>query len=65
MDIIISKKCKICGKEHDLFPLDFRAEETDANEPFTVFVCGSCWEVIAAISRRVLESNRNVGVNNV
>ena len=52
---MVDKKCKICGKERDLFPLDFKANETDAGEPFTVYVCGSCWETIAAISRRVFE----------
>ena len=61
---MLDKKCKICGKERDLFPLDFKADETDACEPFTVYVCGSCWEVIAAISRRVLESIRNQELSN-
>ena len=56
---MMDKRCKICGKERDLFPLEFRAEETDAGEPFTVYVCGSCWETIAGIARRVLESIRN------
>jgi len=51
----MDKKCKICGKERDLFPLEFKADETDAGEPFTVYVCGSCWETIAAIARRVFE----------
>ena len=52
----MNKKCAICGKEHDLFELQFRADETDAGEPFSKYVCGSCWEVIAAISRRAVES---------
>jgi uncharacterized protein YlaI len=49
-------KCAICGKEHDLFELKFKADETDANEEFSKYVCGDCWEVIAAIARRVAKN---------
>ena len=52
----MERKCKICGKTNDLFSLDYQADETDAGVPFTVYVCGSCWEVIAAIAKRVFES---------
>ena len=48
--------CKICGKPRDIFQLEFRPDETDAGIAFSVPVCGTCWEIIAAISRRVIES---------
>ena len=44
--------CKICGGGSDIFPLDFEADETDACEEWTTYVCGSCWEIIAAIAKR-------------
>jgi len=50
------KQCKICGKTRDLFPLKFEPDETDAGVEFTVYVCGSCWEVIAAIAKRVFKA---------
>lgn len=51
------KHCKICGKTRDLFPLRFEPEETDAGVAFTVYVCGSCWEVIAAIAKRAFKAS--------
>jgi DNA-directed RNA polymerase subunit RPC12/RpoP len=48
----MSKQCAICGKTRDLFALELGPDETDAGEAYTRYVCGSCWEVIAAISRR-------------
>ena len=52
----MNKKCAICKKERDLFELKFEADETDAGEEFSKYVCGSCWEVIAAIGRRVAKN---------
>ena len=52
------RKCKICGKEHDLFKLTFNPDETDANETFSVYVCGSCWEIIATIARRAIHHDQ-------
>jgi len=49
----MNRKCAICGKSHDLFELRFEANETDAEEEWSQYVCGSCWETIAAIARRV------------
>jgi len=49
----MNKQCAICHKEHDLFELKFEADETDAGEEFSKYVCGSCWEVMAAIAHRV------------
>ena len=45
--------CAICGKTHGLFTLDL---ETDEGEAYKKFVCGSCWEVIAAIAVRACTS---------
>jgi len=45
-------KCAICGKTHDLFELTFAPDETEAGKTFTRYVCGSCWDVIAAIAAR-------------
>lgn len=52
----MNKKCAICEKERDLFELKFESDETDAGEEFSKYVCGSCWEVIAAIGRRVAKN---------
>lgn len=45
--------CAICKKETDLFELTFEPMDTEANERFTRHVCGSCWEIIATIARRI------------
>ena len=51
----MDSKCAICGKHSDLFSLRFDADETDAGKSWTTHVCGTCWEVIAAIARRACE----------
>lgn len=51
----MDEKCKICGKPYDLTKLVFRPEETDADEIWSTYVCGSCWEIIATIARRTYE----------
>jgi len=48
--------CVICGKQHDLFRLQYSPEDTDANASFDVFVCGTHWEVIAKIAKLSLAS---------
>jgi len=48
----MKRQCKLCGKTNDLFKLTFEDWETDAGEEWSIFVCGSCWETTAAISRR-------------
>ena len=53
---MMDKKCAICGTPKDLFELILQPEELDADVPITKYVCGSCWEVIAAIARRAIAS---------
>lgn len=45
-------ECAICKKSTDLSKLTFEPDETDANESFASYVCGRCWEHIAAIALR-------------
>jgi len=40
------RKCAICEKTRGLFPLEMDYE----GEKCTKYVCGNCWEVIAAIA---------------
>ena len=47
-------KCAICGRNNDIFALDFGPDETDALEKWTSYICGTCWEHVAAIARRTL-----------
>jgi recombinational DNA repair protein (RecF pathway) len=47
----MENKCAICGKQGDLFTLEYEED----GEQCARKVCGSCWEVIAAIARRVVE----------
>lgn len=42
-------KCAFCGKSHDLFTLPM---ETDDGEKYNKHICGSCWDVVAAIAVR-------------
>lgn len=50
------KECVICERPDDLFRLEFKADDTDAGEEFSRYVCGSCWDVIATIARRAVKS---------
>ena len=49
----MDKKCAICGKTHGLFTLEI---ESDDGTAFDKFVCGSCWDVIAAIAIKAFKS---------
>ena len=51
----MDKKCATCGKQNDLFELDFEPGDTEAGEKFSKYVCGSCWEVIATIAKRAVK----------
>lgn len=42
-------KCSICGKSHPLFTLELEED----GQKYTKLVCGSCWDVIAAIAEKV------------
>lgn len=44
--------CSICKKTHGLFTLPL---ETDDGTPYTLHVCGTCWDVIAGISQKLHE----------
>lgn len=47
-------ECAICGKKHDLFPIDIPGDEPDWPKTRR-YVCGKCWETIAEIARRAVE----------
>jgi len=44
------RKCAICEKTRDLFSLEMDYE----GEKYTKYVCGNCWEVIAAIANKAI-----------
>lgn len=48
-------RCKICNKTRDLFPLEL---QTDDDVKYTVFICGSCWDIIFAIAKMAHKLNR-------
>jgi hypothetical protein len=52
----MDKSCAMCGKTNYLYELKFNPEETDAGIGFSKYVCGNCWETIAAIANRALAS---------
>ena len=46
--------CRFCGKNQDIFELVVPCEESP--EESSIFhVCGSCWDAIAEIARRLYE----------
>ena len=47
--------CRICGKSSDIFMLTFEPWETDADQEWSVPICGTCWEIIAAVARRAVK----------
>ena len=53
----MAHKCAICSRPQGVYELRFDADETDAGEEWSTYVCGTCWEVIAAIVRRVFRAN--------
>lgn len=59
----MNKHCAICGKTSDLFELKFDVNDTDAQEEFSRFVCGSCWEVIAKIAKLAIMPMIQAAVN--
>lgn len=53
----MERKCKLCGKTGDLFTLDVPTD--DPNLKHSVFVCGTCWDVIAEIALRAVKALLN------
>jgi len=49
----MEKKCAICSKTKDLFSIELISDD---GEPFTKFVCGTCWEVIGEIAVRSVKA---------
>jgi hypothetical protein len=45
--------CRFCGKNQDIFTCEVPPDE---DNPYgsLFYVCGSCWEAIAEIARRVI-----------
>lgn len=58
----MDKVCKICGKSKDLFELQFQPEDTDALEHYSVYVCESCWNIIAKIAKIVTRDVLQEGI---
>ena len=51
-----TKQCAICKKSGDLFSIEIPFDEGDEVVFFTKYVCGSCWDVIAEITRRAVKA---------
>jgi len=52
----MDRKCAICGKTNGLFTIEIPSEDED--EPsFNRYVCISCWEIIAQVSLKAIETN--------
>lgn len=51
------KQCKLCDStnKYSYFSLDL-IPENEEDVPIAVTVCGSCWDVVAAIATKAMQS---------